>query len=99
MSLLFVVITISFSDLWSISRVFIVTFVSIMFVYELILAIFMVSLAAGGIIIGSLHAKKTLNDLRLKQYAYEKLVFSRCLLRYHSRTGCFIMLTGKLDKY
>ena len=39
MSLLFVVITISFSDLWSISRVFIVTFMSIMFIYELILAL------------------------------------------------------------
>ena len=39
MSLLFVVITISFSDLWSISRMFIVTFMSIMFAYELILAL------------------------------------------------------------
>ncbi len=39
MSLLFVVITISFSDLWSISRIFMVTFMTIMVLYELILAL------------------------------------------------------------
>ena len=39
MSILFVVITISFSDLWSISRIFMVTFMSIMVLYELILAL------------------------------------------------------------
>ena len=40
---------------------------------ELITGILVASIAAGGIIIGSVHAKKTLNDLRLKQLAYEKL--------------------------
>ena len=40
---------------------------------ELIIGIFIASIAAGGIIIGSVHAKKTLNDIRLKQLAYEKL--------------------------
>ena len=39
MSLLFVVITISFSELWSISRIFMVTFMTIMVLYELILAL------------------------------------------------------------
>ena len=39
MSLLFVVITISFSDLWSISRIFMVTFMAIMVFYELIVAL------------------------------------------------------------
>ena len=40
---------------------------------ELVIGILVASIAAGGIIIGSVHAKKTLNDLRLKQLAYEKL--------------------------
>ncbi len=40
---------------------------------ELIIGIFVASIAAGGIIVGSIHAKKTLNDIRLKQLAYEKL--------------------------
>ena len=39
MSLLFVVITISFSDLWSISRIFMVTFMVILVFYELFLAL------------------------------------------------------------
>ena len=39
MSLLFVVITISFSDLWSISRIFMVTFMAIMVFYELAVAL------------------------------------------------------------
>ena len=39
MSLLFVVITISFSDLWSISRIFMVTFMTVMLLYELFVAI------------------------------------------------------------
>ena len=39
MSLLFVVITISFSDLWSISRIFMVTFMVIMIFYELFVAL------------------------------------------------------------
>ena len=38
MSLLFVVITISFSDLWSISRIFMVTFMIVMLLYELFIA-------------------------------------------------------------
>ena len=39
MSLLFVVITISFSDLWSISRIFMVTFMTVMLLYELFVAL------------------------------------------------------------
>ena len=39
MSLLFVVITISFSDLWSISRIFMVTFMVILVFYELFVAL------------------------------------------------------------
>lgn len=40
---------------------------------ELMTGVIVASIAATGIIIGSVHAKKTLNDLRLKQLAYEKL--------------------------
>ena len=39
LSFLFVVITISFSDLWSISRLFIVTFTSIMVIYSIVMTI------------------------------------------------------------
>ena len=39
MSILFIVIVISFSDLWSISRIFMVTFMTIMVLYELTLAL------------------------------------------------------------
>ena len=43
MSLLFVVITISFSDLWSISRIFMVTFMVILVFYELFIALILKS--------------------------------------------------------
>ena len=40
---------------------------------ELVAGLFLSTIAAGAIIIGSVHAKKTLNDIRLKELAYEKL--------------------------
>ena len=40
---------------------------------ELIVSLLIITVGAGGIIIGTMHVKKTLNDIRLKQLAYEKL--------------------------
>tara|TARA_Y100001968_G_scaffold147613_1_gene135008 strand:- start:1300 stop:1725 length:426 start_codon:yes stop_codon:yes gene_type:complete len=40
---------------------------------ELLAGIFLTTIAAGAIIVGSVHARKTINDIRLKQLAYEKL--------------------------
>ena len=41
--------------------------------FELIVGLFFSTLAALAIIIGSVHAKKVVNDIRLKQYAFEIL--------------------------
>jgi len=41
--------------------------------FELIVGLFFSTLAALAIIIGSVHAKKVVNDIRLKQYAFELL--------------------------
>ena len=41
--------------------------------FELIVGLFFSTLAALAIIIGSVHAKKVINDIRLKQYAFEIL--------------------------
>jgi len=41
--------------------------------FELIVGLFFSTLAALAIIIGSVHAKKVINDIRLKQYAFEAL--------------------------
>mgnify|MGYP007008431663 FL=1 len=40
---------------------------------ELLAGIFLTTIAAGAIIVGSVHARKTIKDIRLKQLAYEKL--------------------------
>ena len=41
--------------------------------FELVVGLFFSTLAALAIIIGSVHAKKVINDIRLKQYAFEIL--------------------------
>lgn len=40
---------------------------------ELLAGIFLTTIAAGAIIVGSVHARKTINDIRLKQLVFEKL--------------------------
>ena len=41
--------------------------------FELVVGLFFSTLAALAIIIGSVHAKKVINDIRLKQHAFEAL--------------------------
>ena len=41
--------------------------------FELMVGLFFSTLAALSIIIGSVHAKKVINDIRLKQYAFQTL--------------------------
>ena len=51
MSLLFVVIVISFSDLWSISRKFIATFTVIIILYEVLITLFVKSFVGSKVIL------------------------------------------------
>ena len=91
-SLLFVVIAISFSDLWNISRIFIVTFTIIMILYEILITLFIKIFLSSRIIIN-----QNLNnhpDISVSNKFYIKWLIPGLIFLLMIYTGIVYLHTG-----